>query len=386
MKIAMVSPYSLTKPGGVQGQVFGLSKSLRAMGHQVAIVGLADEGGTMPPDGGRDVFVYGSSTAVRSNGSVAPITLSPLAAARAERFVRRGGFDVVHIHEPLAPLGAYGLVLTHPVPTVGTYHRAGVSRWVPILKPMAALVGSRMECRVAVSEAARQTGMRSGGGAFEVLFNGVDIERFASAVPEIDSLGRPTVLFLGRHEPRKGLDVLLDAFDAIARTAVLWIAGHEPAPEVLRRHPESDRLQWLGILSEPEVTSRLAGADVLCAPSLHGESFGMVLLEGMAARCAIVASDIEGYRAAAGSFAALVPPNDVPALSRALEIALADVAEGNGRSSPAALQAALLHAERWSMDHLAKRYLELYELAMEGYAAGRTRESVRLRQKESGAS
>ena len=169
-----------------------------------------------------------------------------------------------------------------------------------------------MQIRVAVSEAARETGLSSGGGDFEVLFNGVDMDRFELAPPHRDPEGRPAVLFLGRHEPRKGLQVLLDAFATLERPAVLWVAGDGPATEVQRRrHPQSDRVHWLGVLSDEEVASRLAGADVLCAPSLQGESFGMVLLEGMAAGCTVVASDIEGYRMASGGHATLVPPGDV---------------------------------------------------------------------------
>ncbi len=296
MKIAMLSPYALTRPGGVQGQVIGLAHSLRARGHDVTVLGPADAGVPVP-EGAGEHFVIGRPTALHSNGSVAPVALWPDAAARVERFVRTGGFDVVHVHEPLAPMAAYGLVLTAPLPMVGTYHRAGVSRWVPLLKPLAGLVGRRMQIRVAVSEAARETGLRSGGGDFEVLFNGVDVARFESAPPRHDEQGRPVVVFLGRHEGRKGLNVLLDAFALLDRPAVLWVAGDGPGSEVQRRrHPESDRVRWLGVLSDDEVASRLAGADVLCAPSLYGESFGMVLLEGMAAGCAVVASDIEGYR------------------------------------------------------------------------------------------
>ena len=168
-----------------------------------------------------------------------------------------------------------------------------------------------MQVRVAVSEAARQTALASGGGDFEVLFNGVEVERFETASPTRDDQGRPTVLFVGRHEARKGLAVLLDAFEMVERPAVLWVAGAGPASEVQRRrHPPSDRVKWLGAIGEPEKASRMAGADVLCVPSLRGESFGVVLLEGMAAGCAVVASDIKGYRAAAGRYAELVPPGD----------------------------------------------------------------------------
>jgi phosphatidylinositol alpha-mannosyltransferase len=227
-----------------------------------------------------------------------------------------------------------------------------------------------MQVRVAVSEAARETGMHAGGGSFEVLFNGVEMERFESAPPRCDEQGRPVVLFLGRHEQRKGLNVLLDAFSKLERPAVLWVAGDGPATQMQRRrHPESDRVHWLGVLSDEEVASRLAGADVLCAPSLQGESFGMVLLEGMAAGCAVVASDIEGYRTAAGGHAALVPPGDAGALARALGGALADVVEGVGQSSAEARKAATEYARNWSMDALAERYVDVYQRAIAAYGA-----------------
>lgn len=367
----MLSPYSLSRPGGVQGQVLGLARALRGLGHEVTVVGPDDvvghelvghEGSDRP-----DVFVIGRPTGLRSNGSVAPVTVSPIAAMRAERFVRQGGFDVLHVHEPLAPVAAYGFVLHASVPMVGTYHRAGVSRWVPLLKPLVYAVGSRLQVRVAVSEAARDTAMRSSKGEYEVLYNGVDMERFARAVPVPSD--RPTVLFLGRHETRKGLSVLLDAFALLERPAVLWVAGDGPQSEVQhRRHPESDSVKWLGTLNDEEVAGRLLGADVLCAPSLYGESFGMVVLEGMAARCAVVASDLPGYRSAAGGHAVLVPPGDVGALSRAMGVALADVVEGGGGSSPEALKAAEVHANGWSMKGLAERYLDAYQRAIDIYA------------------
>ncbi|HEY6428506.1 MAG TPA: glycosyltransferase family 4 protein [Acidimicrobiales bacterium] len=363
MRIAMLCPYSLSRPGGVQGQAIGLARSLRAMGHDVTVIGPADAADAVPAAAGAHIVV-GRPTELHSNGSVAPVALWPRTAARIERVVRKGDFDVLHVHEPLAPMAAYGLVLADPVPMVATYHRAGVSRWVPFVKPLAALVGRRMQVRVAVSEAARQTAVRSGGGTFEVLFNGVDVARFSGAERIRDEQGRPAVLFLGRHEQRKGLNVLLDAFSMVERPAVLWIAGDGPAGEVQRRrHPESDRVHWLGMVSDEEVAARLAGADVLCAPSLSGESFGVVLLEGLAAGCAVVASDIEGYRAASGGHAALVPPGDVSALARALGVALADAVEGSGQSSPGAHKAAEAYAQEWSMDTLADRYVPLYERA-----------------------
>ena len=357
----MVSPYSLTRPGGVQGQAIGLATSLRRLGHEVTVVAPADDARDVPAAAGAH-FVVGPVVGVHANGSVAPLSLWPAAAARAERFVRHGRFDVAHLHEPLAPVTGYGLALARPVPLVGTFHRAGVSRTARVTKPLLALALRRLSARIAVSEAARDTAERSYGGRYEVLFNGVDVARFASATPLRDEQGVPVVLFLGRHEARKGLDVLLDAFAALDRPAVLWVVGEGPGSEsARRRHPPSDRVRWLGRIDDAEVAGRLAGADVLCAPSLSGESFGVVLLEAMASGCAVVASDLEGYRAAAGGHAALVPPGDVGALTRALDEALADAAEGRGRSSDAARAAAGEYARAWSMDALAERYLEVYE-------------------------
>jgi phosphatidyl-myo-inositol alpha-mannosyltransferase len=368
MRIAMVSPYSLSVPGGVQGQVVGLARSLRTLGHEVTVVAPVGRRAGVPHAVG-DHFVVGRTIGLRSNGSVAPVAPWPAAAWRAERFVRRGGFDVVHLHEPLAPVAGYGLILRAPLPMVGTYHRAGVSRWVGPLHPLTQLVGRRLQIRVAVSEAAAATGAREGGGAFEVLFNGVEMDRFESAPPLRDPDARPTVLFLGRHEPRKGLEVLLDAFAMLRAPAILWIAGDGPGVEVQRRRGlATDRVQWLGLLSDDEVASRLAGADVLCAPSLYGESFGMVVLEGMAGGCTVVASDIEGYRMAAGGHATLVPPGDAGALARALDVALAAAA---GPSSTPARKAATEHARAWSMETLAERYLDLYRRAMELFGAAR---------------
>jgi phosphatidyl-myo-inositol alpha-mannosyltransferase len=367
MRIAMVSPYALNRHGGVQGQAVGLARSLRRLGHEVVVVGPADPDPALGALVG-DHYVVGHPTGVPTNGSVAPVALSPLAPLRAERFIRAGGFDVVHVHEPLAPLIAYGLVLRPPpAPMVATYHRAGTSRALAPLRPLASLLGRRMQIRVAVSEAARQTGLQAGGGPFEVLFNGIEMARFESAPPVRDPLGRPAVAFVGRHEQRKGLAVLLDAFTMVEEPAVLWVIGEGPDTEALhRRAPPSDRVEWLGALSDEEMAARLAGADVQCAPSLYGESFGLVLLEGMAAGCVVVASDIDGYRQAAGGRAELVPPADAHALAETLRKALVDAAAGTGRSAPEAKDEAREHARAWSMDTLAERYVELYRRAMDG--------------------
>ena len=154
----MLSPYSLSRPGGVQGQVHRARPLAACDGPPGDGDRARGRGRGACPAAAGEHIVVGTADRAPSNGSVAPVALWPRTVARIERVVRKGGFDVLHVHEPLAPMAAYGLVLTDPVPMVGTYHRAGVSRWVPVVKPLAELVGRRMQVRVAVSEAARPDG------------------------------------------------------------------------------------------------------------------------------------------------------------------------------------------------------------------------------------
>jgi phosphatidylinositol alpha-mannosyltransferase len=363
LRVAMVCPYDLSRPGGVQGQALGLSRALRRLGHEVVVVAPDNRGAGWAAD---HVWVAGRSVGVRSNGSVAPVSVSPLAAKRAVDAASEWRADVVHLHEPLAPTLGYGFLFFHTWPVVATFHRSGVPHAATLLAPVARWACRRIDVRVAVSEVARQSAASLCGGEYEVFFNGVDQDRFARA--RRDHATSPAVLFLGRHEHRKGLGVLLEAFSQLSSSglqgaadgpaAELWVAGDGPETAALRaRYPESARLRWLGVVSDEDVADRLAGAAVLCAPSLGGESFGMVLLEAMAARCRVVASDIPGYREAAGPHAELVPPGDVGALRTALEAALREPYD------EAALDAAAAHAGAWSMDRLARRYVDAYRRA-----------------------
>lgn len=356
LRVAMVCPYDLSRPGGVQGQAVGLANALRRIGHEVVVVAPDDR---RPGWATGHAYVAGRSVGVRANGSVAPVSVSPLAARRAFDAVREWGPDVVHLHEPLAPVLGYGLLLSSRWPTVATFHRSGVLWAAPLLAPAVRWACRHVQVRAAVSEVARRTASTMCGGDFEVLFNGVDVERFARARP-VES-ARPAVFFLGRHERRKGLGTLLDAFAAVSADgldAELWVASDGPDSAQLRaRCPESDRVHWLGVVSDDEVADRLAGASVLCAPSLGGESFGMVLLEAMAARCRVVASDIPGYREASGGHATLVPPGDPGALAAALAKILSEPPD------LAALDAAAAHADAWSTAQLAVRYVGAYHRA-----------------------
>jgi phosphatidyl-myo-inositol alpha-mannosyltransferase len=350
VRIGLVCPYSLSAPGGVQQQVLGLARALERQGHEVSVVAP----GEVPRD--CSGISAGRAFGFRVNGSIAPMAPQPTAAARAVRAIRRGAFDVLHLHEPLAPSITIPVLLAHPAPMVGTFHAAGHRtpyRWAaPPLRGLA----SRIEVRVAVSEPAAQLAQQHLGGSYELLFNGIDVSRYRAPVA-----GAPgtTILFLGRHEPRKGLDVLLDALPLLPRCVSVRVAGTGPATARLHeRHLGDERIRWLGRLTEADKIRELHAASVLCAPSRHGESFGMVLLEAMAAGTPIVASDIPGYRSLSSQADAahFVPPGDPNALAAGLLQVLSDHRlAADLRAKGAEIVA------RFSMDALALRYGQIYD-------------------------
>jgi phosphatidylinositol alpha-mannosyltransferase len=351
VRIGIICPYSLTVPGGVQGQILGLGRTLRQMGHDVRVLGPCDG---PPPDAG--VTPLGNSVPTVANGSVAPIAPDPSAQLRTIRALRDEAFDVVHLHEPLAPGPTQTAMFFKTAPLVGTFHAAGSSAAYKWFSPGVKWLAKRLDLRCAVSEDAEQMAHSALGGDYTVLFNGVEVATFAKATPT--PTDRPTVLFVGRHEPRKGLDVLLEAMTDLPANTRLWIAGDGPDTDRLRARVAGDvRIEWLGRITDDEKASRMRAADVFCAPSLRGESFGVVLLEAMAAATPVVASDLPGYAnvARAGRDALLVPPGDARALSEALRGVLADpsgVAE--------LVESGEQRAHQFSMEHLAERYLELY--------------------------
>lgn len=352
MRIGLVCPYSLTIPGGVQGQVLGLARSLRTLGHHTRVLAPCDG---PPPDAG--VTPLGRSVPLASNGSVAPLAPDPSAALRTIRALRDEEFDIVHIHEPFAPGPALTAMLFADAPIVATFHRSGGSSAYTAFSPIVRRMARRLTVRVAVSEDAKTTATEAMGGEYEMLFNGIEIERFAKGAP-MPTEG-PTVLFLNRHEPRKGLAVLVAAAAHLGPDVRFWIGSDGPQTEQLRAQTADDpRFSWLGRIDDDERAARLQGADVFCAPSLGGESFGLVLLEAMAASTPIVASQIPGYARVArdGAEAVLVAPDDPVALAAGLDRVLRD------RSLAASLVAAgEVRAREFAMDRLAEKYVELYE-------------------------
>jgi phosphatidylinositol alpha-mannosyltransferase len=352
LRVGLVCPYSLSIPGGVQGQVLGIARAMRSMGVEARVLAPCDG---PPPDPW--VSPLGASVPAAANGSVAPIAPDPAASLRTIRVLRDERFDLVHLHEPLVPGPTLTALLFSDGPLVGTFHRAGTISWYRAMRGPGRWATRRLALRCAVSALALETARQTLGGEYELVWNGIDV-RLVSAVEPWPSSG-PTVLFLGRHEPRKGLAVLVEAVVHHGVEAKIWVAGEGPQTASLKEATLGDsRFEWLGVISEEEKLRRLRGADVLAAPSLHGESFGMVLLEGMAACTPVVASDIPGYANVAGPSkdAILVPPGDAGALAAGLRVALA-----GGPVIKTMTESAYARAGELSLGSLARRYLELYE-------------------------
>jgi phosphatidylinositol alpha-mannosyltransferase len=350
--VAIVCPYSLSVFGGVQGQVLGLAHALRRRGMETRVIAPCDG---PPPEPG--ITTVGPTRRFPSNGSIAPITSNHLAAARTLEALRSFAPDVVHLHEPLTPGPTHAALVGTDLPVVGTFHAAhgsGYNKWYTALRrPLQRMVDRLTVCTAVSPEASRDVEVAFGAEC-RILFNGVDVDRFATA--EAWPSPEPAIFFVGRHEPRKGLAVLLDAFADLDRPARLWVASTGPQTDALRARGVPG-VDWLGRVTEEEKARRLRGATIACFPSIDGESFGIVLLEAMAAGTAVVASDLVGYRAVArtGDEARLSRAGDAADLRDALRGLLDDP---EARAKVAAAGAA--RAVELSMDHLAEEYEAVY--------------------------
>jgi len=353
LRVAMVCPYSISVPGGVQSQALGLARTMRELGHEVRVLAPCDG----PPP---TTFVtpLGRSLPTSSNGSVAPLAPDPSAVLRTIRALNDEAFDVVHLHEPLVPGPTATALLMKMAPTVGTFHAAGDPGSYRWLTRTARWAADHLSRRVVVSEAARELAERHLGGTYTVLYNGIETARFRRE--SVRRERRPTIFFCGRYEPRKGLEVLLAALDhlpgALRDDVRLWVASDGAGLDVVRSHHRDDpRIEWLGRVDDEEKIDRLARCNAFCAPSLHGESFGIVLLEAMAAGAPLVAADIDGYRQVAhhGESALLAPPGEAAALAAHLNTVLRE-------DTTRLVEGGLRRAEDFSMAGLAERYLDIY--------------------------
>jgi phosphatidylinositol alpha-mannosyltransferase len=369
MRVMLSCPYSLTLFGGVQGQVLGLARALRDRGVDARIVAPCDG---PPPEPG--ITTVGPSTRMPSNGSVAPIATGRAVARRTIEALRTFRPDVLHLHEPLSPGPNHAALVGTTIPAVGTFHsaRTGRNGWYETFRPGLKPMMRRLAVSTAVSDDAMRQVTLTFGGACEILPNGVDVPSLAHG--PVTPSAAPAIVFVGRHEQRKGLAVLLDAFAGLERDADLWVIGDGPEGSMLRARGVP-RVRWLGQVTEDEKQARLRGATIACFPAVEGESFGVVLLEAMAARTALVASDIDGYRTVSrpDREAVLVPPGDVSRLRGALRALLDDPARRAALVAEGARR-----ADEFSMVHLAERFLPLYQRAIDAGVApiARTARSV----------
>ena len=361
----MVCPYSIAARGGVQAHVLGLARGLHGLGHQVEVLAPAAAGDPVP----EFVTPAGRAVGVPYNGSVAPLAFGPVAVTRVWRWLRDHDFDVLHLHEPAAPsLSLIALALADR-PVVATFHIATSRSWA--LAAAHGLLQPPMEkitARIAVSPLARRVQVEYLGGDAVEIPNGVDVVQFSGAQP---LRGYPrsggTVGFVGRYdEPRKGMPVLLAALRTLARTRpglCLLVVGDGDAAALLRAAgPElASRIRVLGGLGDEGKAAMLASVDVLCAPAIGGESFGIVLTEALAAGTPVVASDLDAFRLVLdGGQAGVLVPAGVPA---ALSAALGDLLDDPDRRTALAA-AGRQRAAMWDWPVVARRVLQVYETAV----------------------
>lgn len=362
MRIGLVCPYTWDIPGGVQYHVRDLAQTLLALGHHVQVLTPANDEDGLPPY----VTCAGRAVPIRYNGSVARLQFGPVAAARVRRWLRDGHFDVLHVHEPSAPSLSLLTCVLAKGPIVATFHAATIrSRWLAagqvILQPFM----ERISGRIAVSDLARRVQVEHLGGDAIVIPNGVDVSHFASAAP-LPGYPRPglTVGFLGRFdERRKGLPVLIDALARLAPAHPdlrLLVAGRGEESEFYDELPEilTDRVTMLGEISENDKAQMLASVDVYCAPNLGGESFGVILVEAMAAGAAIVASDLDAFRRVLddGAAGVLVRRGNATALATGLSDLLLDPVR---REQLVLAGRAAVQAYDWPV--VSERVLAVYE-------------------------
>jgi phosphatidylinositol alpha-mannosyltransferase len=366
VRIGIVSPYSFDVPGGVQNHIMDLSEALIGLGHEVSVLAPADEDADLPPY----VVAAGRAVPFPYNGSVARISFGPVSTARVRRWLSRGAFDVLHVHEPMVLSLSMLAVLSARGPVVATFHTAMTrSRAMSVAQGLLQLVIEKITARIAVSELARKVQVEHlGGGAVEIP-NGVAVAKYADAVPLDGWPGSGgTIGFLGRFtEPRKGFDILRSAFLPLARVRPglrLLVAGPGAASELYDEIPDSlhGRVTFLGLVSEEDKARMLRSVDVYVAPNTGGESFGMILTEAMAAGTAIAASDLDAFRRVlgGGKAGALFRTGDAAALAVLLGALLDDP---DRRRALAAAGRTTVAAFDWPT--VAQRVLEVYATAIE---------------------
>jgi phosphatidylinositol alpha-mannosyltransferase len=368
MKIGIIVPFSWSYPGGVVEHAENQAEALRARGHEVLLVMGHDPPGRftrlLHPRSGRHgdlpagIIPVGRSVVVPANGSLPNIVLSPRSIPRLRRVLAEQRFDVVHLHEPMTPTICVASLSFARCAIAATWHAAGTLGWMRGARHTWGFLADRVDCRIAVSRMAAESAQRWLGSDYEIIPNGVLIP---AAVPEA---GRERhVVFIGRHEARKGLPVLLRAWPEIRRRsgARLRLIGTDPLQYRLlhsRLRFDEDGIDVLGIVPSAVRDAELASAALFVSPALGGESFGMVLVEAFAHGTPVVASNIPGFAdVVTTAAAALVAPGDGAALADAVVALLAEPerARAMGRAGRAHVE------QRYSWTDVARRLEAVYE-------------------------
>jgi phosphatidyl-myo-inositol alpha-mannosyltransferase len=367
MRVGLVSPYSFDTPGGVQAHVRDLAETLLELGHEVSVLTPAEREEDLPPY----AVSAGRAVPVPYNGSVSRLAFGPLSTVRVRRWLKDGEFDVLHVHEPVAPSISLLAVMAAKGPVVATFHTSNprsrtLMAAAGVLQPFMEKIGGR----IAVSAAARRVQVEHlDGGAIEIP-NGVDTRRFARAEPLPGWPGEGGAIgFLGRfEESRKGFAVLAEAFPSLAATHPdlrLLVAGPGDVTEARGKFPPEllDRITFLGKVSEVDKARMLRSVDAYIAPNTGQESFGIILSEAMAAGTAIVASDIDAFRRVLddGTAGELFTPGDATALATATARLLDDPAR---RAALAAHAARVVMIYDWHV--VARQVLDVYEMVVAG--------------------
>jgi phosphatidyl-myo-inositol alpha-mannosyltransferase len=375
MKIGVVVPFSWSFWGAVVEHAELQAAALRARGHDVRLIMGNDPPGqftrALHPRVGRhgdpppEVIPIGRSVIVPANGSLPNIVLSPRAFFRIRRVLERERFDVLHLHEPMTPVTCITVLAIATTPMVATFHASGDLGWMRIGLRVWGFLADRLDHRIAVSERASESAARWLPGDYEVVPNGV-------LIPDEADAGKREhrVVFAGRHEPRKGLQVLLRAWPEIRRRtgARLTVAGADPLAVRLlltRLRVPDEGIDVVGFLSQHDLTATLLGAKALVAPSLGGESFGMVLTRAFACATPVVASDIAGYRdVMTPETAVAVPPEDPAALADAVSGLLGDEPLRRALGEAARREA----LEHYAWGDVARRLEGVYDRVIDGTA------------------
>ena len=372
LRIAIIAPYDLSAPGGINNQIRAQAAALRRRGHVARVCGPASAALSNQEQS------LGRTVSVSFGGTESRLGLDPRAYAAVGRILREP-FDVIHLHEPLTPLVPWLVLLRANIPLVGTFHvyrehghhfYATFGRWLhPLMR--------RLSARIAVSSAARRTVAAHFPGEFEIVPNGIDVGRFSAPrpTPELMEDAQHHVLYVGRLEPRKGVETLIRAMPSVTQHdshAWLLVVGdgpERPALEELARRLDA-RVRFAGRVDDDQLPGYVQAADIVCSPALGGESFGIVLLEAMACGKAIVASRIDGYAEllAPAGCARFFNPGDVDGLARELASLL-----GSAEQRDQLGQRGAATAPAFDSDAIAGRLEAIYRRVMSTAAPPRSR-------------